>query len=177
MTKLSKWIIYLSSYLPVYIIYLISIIISLVNQPENRTIYTIAIIVVSIALIVSIVLIITINKKTPNSRVYSKIHKNSTGEMLTFLVPYIISFIALNFDIVGCVSMVLVFILGGLVVINSEHLCWCPAFLFSGYKVYKNAESKYILSRMTKDRINLMLEETSNGIEVVCISENLYLIP
>lgn len=110
----------------------------------------------------SIALIITMNKKTPNGRVYAKIRKNSTGEMLTFLVPYIISFIALNFDIVWCISMVLIFILGGIVVINSEHLCWCPVFLFSRYKVYKNEENKYILSRMSKDKINLLLEDSAS---------------
>lgn len=65
-TKFSKWIIYLSSYLQIYFIYLINLIISLVNCKENHMFYIVTIIIISLVFIISTATIAMIGKASPN---------------------------------------------------------------------------------------------------------------
>lgn len=182
LTEFSKWLMYISSYLLLYILLIIKSVglypvkgksyLNHVIDKINENILFIGIMLLLI--ITSIIWIIYISKMQPNIRKKGKMNGNCTLEMIGYIIPYAVSMITIDIDRFGIVINVGLFIIIGIALVYSEKLYLNPTLLLFRYKVYK-FDSSYLISRSKAEEIKLILTEDDNGVEIREISPNLYI--
>lgn len=113
---------------------------------------------------------------SPSERIYGKLSRNATGEMASFFIPYILSILVINFDYYGAAIFIIIFLLCGIIMIQTDWLRLCPIFFYAGYKLYIDENETYILSRLKIEQFNQILIDETNGIEATLLSPKLYIV-
>lgn len=183
LTKFSKWILYGASYFPLYLILALRVLFTEqdgVTSLKQRALYNWTqhsplMIVLLMLFIISGFIIHKIQSFRANERVYSKLIKNVTGEMASFFIPFILSFLAISMDWYGWMISAFIFFLCGFIVIQADWLHLCPVFSFMGYILYKDEKDKYILTRLKREQFNQVVLEDFTGVEVRALTPNLYI--
>lgn len=184
LTKFSKWIIYCASYFPMYLLLVLPILFA--SQKSVELFWQVVIdnwnlswplLTILIALfIMSLGIIFFIPKLKPNTRVYGKLINNATGEMAAFFIPFIITFLTINMNWYGWIISVFIYFLCGAIVVQADFIHLCPAFFFARYKLFKDENGKFILTRLKREQVNQILLESANGMEATALTPNLYII-
>lgn len=180
LTPCSKWMIYSASYLPMYLILLVRVLLDGIGDMsfeecmrQNLAKHIIVIVILVLLLIISVMTVLSIRKIKPTERIYKRVKDNRTIEMCSFIFPYVISIIAINLDWFGWVINCAIYIGLGVFIITSNKLRLCPAFLWARYKLYVDDNGIYILSRNSIESINLALDDDYNGIEAKRLTKDL----
>ncbi len=177
MNRKSKWGIYIASYLPLFVILILRLLFDNASSVQINWTSNKALIIVLVTLVMlSLFCIISISRIKPTERTYAKIKENRSYEMITFVLPYFISLITFNLDWYGWLIMGCFLIVMGCIIVKSDLLRMCPAFFIARYFLFIDENGKYILSRKSKEEINLFLDEHTNGIEIKPLATNLYIM-
>lgn len=183
LTKFSKWLFYTASYLPIFLFFLIRLLLDksdVNNFTEkillNLKLYFIPIIVLTMLILLSLVVLYKTCNFSLKERTHNKITKNMTGEMASFFIPYILSIIVINIDFYGMVIFILIFMLCGFFIIQADWLRLCPIFFYAGYKLYIDENENYILCRLKIEQFNQILLDEINGLEITPLTPKLYLV-
>ncbi|PWB88077.1 hypothetical protein [Methanobrevibacter thaueri] len=141
---LAKLILFLSAYIPLFIIIGIKYFLKLIyyiHIPYLKLIIPIPIIPITI-LIVIIILIHYFKKIIDNSKSetekFFEVNRieDKNDIILTYLVPYFFSFVSVN-SFEEFICCIVIFLIIFMIYINSEILYINPLFIFSGYNFYK----------------------------------------
>lgn len=183
-TTFLKWLIYTASYIILYPILIVRILFNernlashtlfervWLNYQESKVIVW----VLASLTLISLIVLFSLPKQKANSRCKSALSKNVTYELTTFLLPYFFSIITIDLDWWGWLIYLLVFIGFGAVTIMADIVYLCPAFLILRYKLYVDANGKYVYTRLTKEQYNQLCADEKNGLEVTMLTANLVL--
>ena len=185
LTCFSKWLIYTASYLPLYIFYIGRVVLDNRDEEKVELIERILlnyndfdklIWMLTLLSILSVIVLVRLNIIRHNSRTYSQLKENVTIEIAGFLIPYIISALTVEIDIYGWIINFMVYIICGVIVIMADAIHLCPAFILAGYKLYKDFDEKYILTRLSKEQYNLLLLEDINGLQEKKLTANVSVV-
>lgn len=183
LTKKAKWILYTASYCPLYFLLTLRLLFDddIGNKVtfKQRVLYNWeqylpVIILLLFLFFLSAFVVYKTSSINSNERIYKKLVKNATGEMATFFIPFILSFLTISMDWYGGMISMFIFFLCGYIIIQADWLHICPVFFYSGYRLYKEENGKYVLTRLKKEQFNQLLLENSNGIEVKALTPNFY---
>ena len=183
LTNFSKWLIYVASYFPIYAILIIRLLFS--TQPDSETLiqkiqlnvcqYFYILFALTILFLLSIPTLGKIKHLRANERIYSKLKKNCTGEMASFFIPFILSFLTIGIDWYGWIIFLFIFVICGFFVIQSDWVRICPAFFYLKYRLYSTNNGCFVLSRLGIEQVNQILLDDTNGLEVKALTPKLYI--
>lgn len=181
LTKLSKWMIYISSYLLLYVFLIAKIIFSPI---ENLSLYSSIkekitgnihiIFFLGCLFVISVLWTKYMLSWHNNTRYYKRVEKNSTMEMIGFIIPYIISMCTIEIDKYGMLLNLLLFFVLGFAFVYSDKVFLSPVFLLFKYKLYEN-DLDYILTKESMEEFNLNIEEDPDGTNIRRLCSNVYL--
>ena len=182
LTKISKWLLYIGSCLPVYFLLAIRLLLQEQNEVEsvvqllelNFEQEKYIIVVLLLLIVLSFGVQWKLKKLEPNERIRETGTKNCTGEVAAFFLPFILSFLTISIDWYGWMINVAIFLLFGYVTIQADWIHLYPVFTYLGYRLYQTADGRHILSRLTLEQYNLLLLEDRDGMEVKVLMKNLY---
>lgn len=182
MTKLSNWIIYTASYFPVAVFQVIRFIILIINDANDanndskqatiidiikaQDISQLIIMILSIIWIIDFIAFtfLTVKMKA-NERVYSRIKNNCLIDMVGFLGFYVLSILTIESDYLWIIINIIGYLIIGVFLTKSEKLYLCPSYLFLGYILYETENDHKILVRLSREKYNILLDDSANGIE------------
>lgn len=181
LTNFSKWMIYTASYIILYPVLIIKILfgkrvenITLVKKVQLNFLESKEIVLVLCGfIIVSVVVLVALNRVVANSRCKAKLQNNVTYEIASFLVPYIISIFTIDLDWYGWLINFFIYIIFGIIMICADVLHLCPAFLLLGFKLYRDSNDNYVYSKLSKEQYNQLCIEEIDGIEAKTITSHL----
>lgn len=183
LSKFSKWLFYTASYLPIFLFFLIRLLLDKndINDFAEKVLfnfksYFIPIFILIILIIFSMLVLYRTNSFSSKERTHQKITKNMTGEVGSFFIPFILSIFVLNVDFYNVIIFLLIFVLCGIFIIQADWLRLCPIFLYAGYKLYLDENENYILCRLKMEEFNQILLDEINGLEVTPLTPRLYLV-
>ena len=183
LTNFSKWLFYTASYLPIFLFFLVRLLLDKndINDSAEKILWNlksniIPIVILTILIILSILVLYRTHRFSSKERTRKKITKNVTGEIASFFIPYILSIFVLSVDFYGVIIFVIIFILCGIFIIQSDWLRLCPIFLYAGYKLYLDENGNYILCRLKIEEFNQIILDEINGLEVTPLTPKLFLV-
>lgn len=174
-----KCLLFLSAYSPLFLIlsiktffYKLSIELSLINQTWTIPIVSILLIILFIIMLYYSYYLINTSKKTTNKYfVVNKIDEK-TDIILSYFVPYIISFISFG-TLEEIISAIIIFLFIFLIYYHSEILYINPIFILFGYKFYHIYTQKNYVLILSKQDLYRNIGET---ITVKQLSTRLYIL-
>lgn len=183
-TKVSKWLLYISSCLPVYLLLAIRVLLQEQEGTESKLQLLILnfeqqkyiVIVLLFLFVISLPILVKLKHLATNERIRESGTKNCTGEIAAFFVPFILSFLTIGIDWYGWIINVAIFLLFGYITIQADLIHLYPVFTYAGYRLYETADGSHILSRLTLEQYNQLLSDDINGIEVKVLTKRLYVV-
>ena len=134
MTKVSRWLLYISSYSFGYILIAISDIIGITDRLSKEELYKSATLLKRIELIfledkilfisllilffISVMWLFNFKKWKNNTRIHERMEKNCTIEAVGFLFPYVVSMVLVNVGFYGNLVNLLLFFLLGIIFVS-----------------------------------------------------------
>lgn len=184
LTKVSKWLLYISSCLPVYLFLAIRLLLQEQEGTESKLQLLILnfeqqkhiIVVLSFLFVMSLPILWKLKNLAPNERIRETGTKNCTGEVAAFFIPFILSFLTIGIDWYGWMINVAIFLLFGYITVQADWIHLYPVFTYAGYHLYQTADGTHILSRLTLEQYNQLLSEDVNGMEVKVLTKKLYIV-
>ena len=191
MTKVSRWLLYISSYSFGYILIAISNITGIVDRLSQEDMYKsttllkrieliflegkILFITLLILFFISVVWLLSFKKWKNNTRIHERMEKDCTIEAVGFLFPYIVSMLLVKVGFYGNLVNLLLFFLLGIVFVSSGFVQTSLSFVLMRYHILKN-DNCYVITKLTREGYNLKLEDTKDGIEVRELAKGVYMM-
>ena len=184
LTDFSKWLIYIASYGPVFLIILLQKIcrldyneITLGMMSSNIKTTIVEIFILSSLLLFSVLVVFWLANLKSNERKSLRIKKNISKEMVSFVFPLLISFVLATlspnrtvFIISGIAAVIL-----GFSLIRADWIQIFPAFYYAGYRLFEDENGNMIFSKLTIEQYNTIIFEEPMGIEVRPITKTIYI--
>lgn len=188
MTRLSKWMLYAASYRVVFVELLIVTTldgVATIDVDDNLTrLQTILMVIKHNELLVivliglfalSSVYIFSFFHQQNNTRIKTKMTDNKVIEESSSLLPIIVTAVMpLIISDHGLLISVIIFIVLGLAFVLSNHIQASPIFISHGYRLL-NGGKKYVITKMTRERFNIAIEDNPDGIEARELVPNVYI--
>lgn len=183
-TYVMKSMIYLASYAPVYIFFIGRIVLEGKSETTklsdviklNFNDNMIVIIILSILIFASLIVLRYIRSIKPNTRNNNALKDNVTYEIGAFFIPYLVTVLTVSFDFYGWVINGFIVVVLGIIIVSSDVIRMCPTFIFLRYKLYKDEENNYVLTKLTKEQYNQILADDINGIQAKQLSSKLSIV-
>lgn len=187
MTNLSKWMLYISSYCIVYT-FLLGVSVfngwKSVENMENKSIVEKANLIffenkfvwcgLIILIVFSLFYVRHFMRQRNNTRIKKKVEENVVIENFGFLTANILTVILPTaFSDYGIWMAVIIFVFVGIAFVFSNGMQTSPVFMMYGYKTYKCGDG-YIITRESREKINILIEDEQDGIEVREIVKGVY---
>ncbi|WP_295073736.1 hypothetical protein [Ruminococcus sp.] len=190
MTKFSNWVIYTASYLPLSIFQTIRFVVIIIKETNDTTKHSTILEVIKVQGVSQIIILllsllcyldfiifaILIHKTNANERIYSRIKNNSLVDMIGFLGFYILSLLTIESDYIWLIINAIGYIVVGIVITKSEKIYLCPSYLFLGYLLYETDDDHKVLVRLSREKYNILLDDSSNGIEAKQLTVTSHLV-
>jgi hypothetical protein len=161
-----KWLLFLSSYIPLYAILL------LFTWKSNWNIFYS---LIGLILITFITLLISFKSINSLQKTYIKVKRvdPKNGEFIGYIFTYILPFLSSNFsDIKYVIGMGLFFILVGFMYVRSNLIYTNPILNLLGYSLYEIEDNKENMMVLITKESSLRKE---SNIKVINIGKNVYL--
>lgn len=187
MTNLSKWMLYISSYCIVYV-FLLGVSVfngwKSLKTIENKSIAEKASLIFSenkfvwcglvILIAFSLFYVRQFMRQRNNTRIKKKVEENAVIENFGFLTANILTVILPTaFSDYGIWMAAIIFVFVGITFIFSNGMQTSPVFMVYGYKTYK-CDDGYIITRLSREKINILMEDEQDGIEAREIVKGVY---
>lgn len=109
-----------------------------------------------------------------NTRIKKKVEENAVIENFGFLTANILTVILPTaFSDYGIWMAAIIFVFVGITFIFSNGMQTSPVFMVYGYKTYK-CDDGYIITRLSREKINILMEDEQDGIEAREIVKGVY---
>ena len=169
-TSFGKWLLFFSSYFPLFVLLCIE------NWRSLRTNlpFTIAMAVLLIIAFTSTIFLIT--RKTNKQLVLEQktAPANCTTDIIEYFITYLIPLLSMDINrLESVISNCLIFLLIGLVFVRSNRVHLGPLLLIAGYALYQ-FDNKTLISRKSEEKIRAEIQD--NGfISVKEIAPDIYI--
>lgn len=178
MTKIFKTLLFISSYFPLYIILLLTIIpfndlkwASLVDTKQEIIMYCILLLLI----VISFIPLVFIYNCERNASIKAEKVTQKNSETLSYLVTYIVPILAIDLEKTQTlITNALLFVLIGFLYIKSNLLHINILFLIFGWNIYEDTSGRLIISRENPDYFKRE-ELAENTINVRSIGSKIYL--
>lgn len=177
LTKISSWILFTSSHIPLFIIFLVNnwfIYEEQLSKNDSTSEFTLKVIGFFIILIIiSIVLLLIILKSAKNSSEFVKISKvsKSNEDILTYLFAYMVPFFLLDASkLRELVTFGILFIFVGIISVENDLIYINPTLYIMRYNIYTINNGDILISKSSKSE--LVKKET---IERTSLTGNIYI--
>ena len=181
-----QWLLYFSSYGLLFLLYALDVIcISVSKNNENvlflwKVFYAITdncvlLLILLSLFVISGIIAFSIKKWKNNTRIYVTATANQTKEVLWMITSFIIPLGVCAFNTyLGLLTLFLLLLIG-VIVIRGGYLYSFLVFPLMGYSIYSNSDIK-IISKYKMEKMNLLIDESKNGLEAREISKGVYII-
>lgn len=172
-----KLLLFLSSYIPMFLIFTI-------KNYYNKVITSIFVVTIILCILIWVLIFAIPKKETYRGGQKVRKIENKNHESLNYLIPYLIAFI--NFDMTkwqDCLTILILFAILFVIYLNSDLLYVNPMLLFFNYKFYKvtlhdpfvgSLKNEYEIILITKrdnikidDKINIKEVDSSTFLEAI----------
>lgn len=160
LTKFASWVLYISSYIPLFFILLINNLIAIYENNINNKSYKINLYIV-LGMILVIITGLAVLKfvlkasSTSNENITINNISKSNDSILGYLFSYLVPFMLINTsDIREVITFTLVFIVMGIICVENELIYINPTLYLLGYNMYLLDQNVILISK--KDRSNLI---------------------
>jgi len=183
LSRVSKWMIYISSFEILYLLLLLKIFGFHANEKmsiwetwftrflENRCF---VITLLALAAISTIWMKCLLRLKN-NVLFKGRLNEIHSIEMAGFFVAYVVSMFSIDINEISIIVNVVVFTVLGIAFVHTGLIHASPAFLIRGYKLYRG-DFGYLLAKQSLEVINLCIDEHLDGISVRELCRNTYII-
>ena len=96
--------------------------------------------------------------------------------MIGFLGFYILSLLTIESDYIWLIINAIGYIVVGIVITKSEKIYLCPSYLFLGYLLYETDDDHKVLVRLSREKYNILLDDSTNGIEAKQLTVTSHLV-
>jgi len=176
LTRFAAWILYISSYIPLFFILIINNIIvvyekMIANEPYKNNLYISVGIVVVISLSYLLLRVVLKAANTNNESITINNISKSNDSILGYLFSYLVPFMLINTsDIREIITFALVFIVMGIICVENELVYINPTLYLLRYNIYLLDQNVVLISK--KDRSNIIRR---NRINCAQLSNKVYL--
>ena len=185
MTRLSKWLLYTASYKWIYLLQIVSIILSEINRHDTKPtslkilLDTIRSNILIIAILFALFILASIVQKyfrrgKHNTRIRYQIGENVIFEIAFSVIAYLVTVLSISLNTYGRIIVIAIFVVLGWIVDLTDSI-YVPIFFLTGYRIYKSEKVK-IITKMTRDQYRLKLDDAVDGIEARELVQNVYII-
>lgn len=172
----SKAIMFLTSYVPLYVIFLINLLFDINFNLNNLTtigkiVFTIIILLLILPSI-TLILIFKLKKKTSTHAQINKV-MNSNEEVLNYVLAYIIPFISTELlKINNLITFLIFFFIIGSIYVKNSLIHINPTLYFAGYNIYLINDNQTLISKKSYEELRELLY---TEIKVSILGHNIYL--
>ncbi|WP_270995647.1 hypothetical protein [Listeria seeligeri] len=166
LTKSKKWCMFISSYLPLYILLLISFLFNnkiTLEFWKDFSALLVGVLVLFILILFSIAVILKlVILKKGNERIYITENYNSTGDnVISYVMTYIIPMLSLidHPNLESITINLLLFIFIGVVYVSNDLVYLNPFLAFLGYHIFESDEGTLIITRLTLGQLDALRKE------------------
>ncbi|WP_222948490.1 hypothetical protein [Listeria monocytogenes] len=166
MTKSKKWCLFISSYLPLYVLLLISFLFNNKIPHEFREYFSTlpaGIVVLFLLILFSITVILKlIILKKGNERIPITENYSSTGDnVISYVMTYIIPMLSLldNPNAENITINILLFIFIGVVYVSNDLVYLNPILAFLGYHIFESDKGTLNITRLTLGQLDALKKE------------------
>lgn len=182
LTKISLWVLYVSSYIPLFFILSINnIFIYYEEFPENKSsaFFTeIIILILVLVIVISYILlkmILKLPRECSGDQFNIKRISKSNEEILSYFFAYLVPFILLNVSSIReVITFILVFIFMGIICVKNDLIYINPTLYILGYNIYTieidNGDKHILISKKSRKRII-----KDQNINCVLLCDNIYI--
>lgn len=159
LTKFSSWILFISSYIPLFLILAINNLIEFyenINEGRSNEIQFIIIVGMCILMIVSYLLlkIIFHTGKGNGDNIEIKKISKSNESILEYLFAYMVPFVLINTsDLKEIITFILLFVFVGIICVENELIYINPTLYLMGYNIYTFNNGDILISRKNRTEI------------------------
>lgn len=182
MTSFYKWLLFISSYAPLYLLlainnykYNISLI-SNIKQVSDNIQHLVFWIVVIFLFIISIISVSYFKYISLNARTTVSGLKPINEGVLTYLIPYLIPLLEMNINSINSLLVnALLFLIIGIVYVKSDLLYINILLILLGFKVYTDSNGNVIISDYNGDELTVS-QNNNETLQCRKIVKGVYLI-
>lgn len=190
MKGLARWCLYIASYGMVYVILGVFAICTKtmelrgMDEYENLSLFKQILtavnnekdllVILLILIAFSIVWTIGFRKWRNNTRIRIKMTEDSKIEESAFILPYLITVITFNISEFGWIICLFIYLVVGVIFVQTRKLQTSPIFLFSRYHILTDGKIK-VITKNTVESFNLKIEDSANGIEARELAKGVYI--
>mgnify|MGYP006922140139 CR=1 FL=1 len=185
MTRLSKWLLYTASYKWIYLLQIVSIILSEINRYDTKptSLKILLDTIRSNILIITILFVLFIlasivqkcfRRGKHNTRIRYQIGENVIFEIAFSVIAYLATVLSISLNTYGRIIVIAIFVVLGWIVDLTDSI-YVPIFFLTGYRIYKSDKVK-IITKMTRDQYRLKLDDAVDGIEARELVQNVYIV-
>lgn len=151
------WVLFLSSYMPLFVIFLINYLFSLEFNLSNLTVTNIVMLITIIMLIImppiSLYIIMNIKRKSTKHININKINTISS-EVLNYILVYIIPFITTDITrFNNIITFLVFFVILGIIYVKNSLVYINPCLYIIGYNVFSINENQILISKNSYEKI------------------------
>jgi hypothetical protein len=181
-TTFTKWLLFISSYFPLYIFLLfksihfiptkkVDLLSFYLSQYKNESLFYNCIIIL---IIISIVVCIWLVCSKGNSRLKIQNIKNGSQDVLNYFIIYIIPILSMDSsNLKNILLNGFIFFMIGIMYVRSDLLYLNPLLILAHYRIYSCGDL-IIISKKKVDEFKVLIDE-GKDISVKEIAENIYL--
>lgn len=181
MKLLNKILLFISSFIPLYIMLIIKEIGRLTSSKnfckDNITIYVYwtVLFLLLIVSIFGIIKIIVCDKGNRTKSIEVNLEKQGDN-VISYIMTYIVPLLSINpNDITNLIQNIFLFIIIGIIYVQQNLLFLNPIFSLLNYKFYKNENNEIILSKLNIEELKLQKKE-GRKVYIRQIDEKFYII-
>ncbi|MBC1792865.1 hypothetical protein [Listeria booriae] len=157
---LLKWTMFISSYLPLYIL-LVLINVPNIFKDQKITIMIWSFLSVVIALIIiSIATLLFIVKKKTNTEVPVLTYEKTDDNIISYIMTYLIPVLSIDLsNIWNVIANLLLFLIIGIIYVRNDLVYLNPLLSLLGFYVYRSERGSYIITKVTLETIKELRNE------------------
>jgi len=129
----------------------------------------------AVLFLLSVIWLLSLVKWENNTRIKGEVKDNITIEMAAFFATYILPLIFIDFDLIGIIISIVIFLVFAIAFIASDKHFLNPTFILFGYKLYR-VDDKCVLFRKSMDALKIKLIENKDGVSVRELVRNTYIV-
>src|SRR5690625_1810896 len=172
LTNLYKSIMFISSFMPLYIILIVKFYDFNLTLKCNLINHKYTFLVLMTLIVISILVFLYFVFCELNSEEKIGQVENMNGEILTYFITYIIPLTTLEENNINSIIInIILFFVIGVFYVNSNQFYLNVLFTLFGFNVYKDEDNKIIISRKSADKIS-----NNQAVKVKRVGKKIYII-
>ncbi|MBA3926113.1 hypothetical protein [Listeria rustica] len=156
-----KWMMFISSYLPLYFLITIINIPKIIDLKDNFSIITVGFLgTIGVLFIISVGALLYIFVKKPERTVMISSYEKLDDNLISYIMTYLIPLLSIDLDNVwNMIANLFLFLMIGLIYTKYDLIYLNPFLSLAGFYVYRTKSDKYVITRVKLTVLEIMKEK------------------